>query len=211
MLALLALALVLVSALTACALDNVIARPADTAPCSDGAPLGLPSTGPDWVGPSASLEQHLDMAELVVVGRVIGVWTPEGHLLARRLPRPLADPPDGVTRARGGATYFAVEVQESLVDEAPALLLMQHLGDWRRASWHAEWPPPAFNEPMLLFLNPWANVWQSRAGWGRMCEVVGSMYYQWAWEEPYEVPYFAGMTLAEAVDEVRRVASELGR
>lgn len=159
----------------------------------------------DWVGPAASLDQLIDESDIVVVGRVTGISGtdrvyPAGYDPSdRHLPEGV-DP--GIT-----FTHLEVQVDAFLNGDGPATLTMRQTGDLTKTDGLREFPKPEFGEPMILFLTAeperGPNMWASDRGpWGRASAEGGSMYYAWG-ESPREAPWFAGMSIEEAAEQVR--------
>jgi hypothetical protein len=163
-----------------------------TVPCSDGVPRHTGTSFSDRVGPYDSIHSAIEHSDVIAVGRHVAIVEYE-------LPPNIS----------GDLSYtdFEFEVDEYLIGSGRDRAMIRHRGglDSREA------PGPALDLPMLVYLRQ-SGALTAGSPFNRMCEYRGSIYYAWGGDgAPREVPYFAGMTLDEAADEVRRVAAEMGR
>jgi hypothetical protein len=183
----------------------------ETAPSNSVAqpPEFVDDTLADWVAPIFDLPRTVELADIIVVGQVVGIEGTDVVYPSGYDPKEAeaGGPNPGVVFTR-----FRVEVQEYLKGSGPPTLTLRLTGDFTKSAGSAELPKPSFGKPMIFVLTAdepslGEHTYQSGGPWGLLSEENGVMSYAWRADEhsslPRAVPYFSGMSFAQAVQAVK--------
>lgn len=179
---------------------GLLQLPHGSRPSEDPNALPFGESLANVAGPAASLQQLTGEADLVVTGRVTAIVGTETR------PFPAGE---GTTSAVA-YTLLTFRVDRYARGEGPDVLTIRHPGDLTTTRGPREFPGPALDQPLLLFLttvDASSDVWEAvRGPWGAIHTRDGALYYAWGEEPPRIVEFFAGMTLDEAADVVTTLA-----
>lgn len=159
--------------------------------------------GADWIGPVGSLEQLVQTADVIAVGKFAGIKGTHEIL------------PDGydARSAPGGNspavtfTLLVFEVERYIKGEGPSQLTVRQTGDLARGIASSHFPAPDPNQRTLVFLTvePFGDdTWASVNGpYGRMSVRGGLLRYEDG--SHADVPYLPVTSIDEAVARIQAV------
>lgn len=154
----------------------------------------------DWIGPLGSLSDITRTADVVAVGRFVGLKGTNEIF-----------PTSGAQTANGHSTgvmftLLVFEVDEVIKGAVPKQIIVRQTGDLARGLTPATFPAPAQGEQLLVFLTrePFGDgTWASVNGpWGRMKVEGGVLKYQGGADRNI-VEYMQAGSLAQAVNSVK--------